>query len=229
MAKATKTVKAARNSKRAATNATKRTRVVKASPATVPGYDSVKLIVGKGCNDRTIAAIVPVNRNNDDAALLNDGSLHVVTKHQAAGIAVKAGLQWDIVNNALLALQRAGQEKQPAKLARGVEGKFTEHSRKAAADGRKAAAPAKATKADKKAERKAARAAKAAPKADDTRRITIADKKFSFGGEGTARRTCWDVAVAVAKAKGTVADYIGKGGKAKYLPRWVSAGGIKLA
>jgi hypothetical protein len=32
----------------------------------------------------------------------------------------------------------------------------------------------------------------------------------------------------VCKASKTVAEYVQKGGKAKYLPRWVQAGAIKL-
>lgn len=75
----------------------------------------------------------------------------------------------------------------------------------------------KAAKADKPAK---------APKvtADDTRKLVIVDKKFTFGGEGTSRRAAWN---ATTKAK-TVADYIAAGGARKYLARWEKAGAIKL-
>lgn len=225
---------AARNAKRTATNKAKAARVTKATAPTVKGFPNVPIITGKGTGDNTIAAIIPVNRNNDDAALLNDGSVHICSKHMRAGITVKSGMNWDTVNKDFLAMARKEKEAAPAAaaLARGVEGKFTEHSRKAASDSKRSAKETKMTKTTKetkKTARKAERAAKAAPKADDTRRISILDKKFTFGGEGTARRASWDFATAVAKAKGTAADYIAKGGKAKYLPRWVAAGAIKLA
>lgn len=118
-----------------------------------------------------------------------------------------------------------------ASLARGITGRDAPQSSKAVADRRgtgnptvKASAKPAPKAAAKKAERKAAKAEKAAPKGDDTRAITIVKKDFAFGREGTARRSCWDKAL---KAK-TVAAYIAAGGAAKYLPRWVSAGAIKL-
>ena len=119
--------------------------------------------------------------------------------------------------------------RQVSGLARGLDGRNAPHS-KAALRAERAAAKG-TNKADKraerekaKAERKAARAARAAPKADDTRRITILDKNFTFGREGTARNLSW---LACKKAK-TVADYAKAGGKLKYLPRWAAAGAIKL-
>lgn len=123
--------------------------------------------------------------------------------------------------------------KGKAELARGVESRKAPHSAKALSDANgaargankadKAALVAKA-KATKAAARKAERTAKASPKADDTRKITVLDKKFTYGREGTARRAAWD---ACAKAK-TVADYAAAGGALKYLPRWTAAGAIKL-
>lgn len=140
-----------------------------------------------------------------------------------------------VVGGSLKAVSAAIKAMPPkeATLAKGIDSRNAPHSVKAHADnkraarGAKAEAPAKAPKADKataKAERKAARAAKAAPKSDDSRKITIVDKKFTFGGEGTTRRASWDA----VKSGSTVADYVKAGGKAKYLPRWVSAGAIKL-
>lgn len=121
---------------------------------------------------------------------------------------------------------------QPAgHLARGVDGHNSPHSTKAHADkraaerkGAKAAEPKPSPTAAKKEARKAERAEKAAPKAGDKRTITVVDKGFTFGREGSARRDNWDKAV---KAK-TVDAYLSAGGAAKYLPRWVAAGAIKL-
>jgi hypothetical protein len=128
----------------------------------------------------------------------------------------------------------AAAKQEAAGLAKGVDGRSAPHSAKSMQDGRAKAkasnkadakgANAKAT-VDKKAARKAERAAKSAPKADDNRKITILNKKFEFGREGTARRLSWDTCM---KSK-TVADYAAAGGKLKYLPRWATAGAIKLA
>lgn len=123
--------------------------------------------------------------------------------------------------------------KQPAgHLARGVDGHNSPQT--TAAHAAKKQAERKAAKATekpapkpteaKKEARKAERAEKAAPKAGDKRAITILKKDFAFGKEGTARRQSWDKAL---KAK-TVDAYISAGGAAKYLPRWVSAGAVKL-
>ena len=122
-----------------------------------------------------------------------------------------------------------------AQLARGLDGRSAPHSAKAIADQNGKAGPAKLRKDEakaklasakeaKKAERTAAKAAKAAPKADDNRKITVVDKKFTYGREGTARRASW----GACKASKTVADYAKAGGALKYLPRWVAAGAIKL-
>lgn len=113
-----------------------------------------------------------------------------------------------------------------AKLASGLDGRSAPHSAKSVADAASAnrnAAKTAAKPADKKAARKDAKAA-TAPKADDKRAITIVKKDFAFGREGTARRQSWDLCL---KSK-TAAAYIAAGGAAKYLPRWVSAGTIKL-
>lgn len=129
------------------------------------------------------------------------------------------------------AYEKAKANPPVAKLANGLDGRSAPHSAKAVGDaagkGNPAKGPAKSEPkpADKKAARKEAKAATAAPKADDKRSITIVKKDFAFGREGTARRASWDICL---KAK-TAADYIAKGGAAKYLPRWVAAGAIKLA
>lgn len=190
---------------------------------TVPGHDNIKLVTGKGVTGRTVAAIISANKGADEAAILNDGTTHRVTEHLKAGVLVKAGLDFDNANRTFLAMQRAEEEakKQTPKLANGVDARTAPHSAKAVSDAKKAATPA-----EKKAARKVAKAAKAAPKSDNNAKVTHVDKKFSFGGEGTARRASWDAFVKVAKAKGTVADYIAAGGKAKYLPRWRTAGAI---
>ncbi len=124
-------------------------------------------------------------------------------------------------------------KREKAGLAKGLDGRNAPHSAKCVADDRaksrannkadKAAEKAKA-KAEKKAARVAERKAKAAPKADDTRKITIVDKKFTFGREGTARNMSW---IACTKSK-TVSAYAKAGGALKYLPRWEAAGAIKL-
>jgi hypothetical protein len=130
------------------------------------------------------------------------------------------------------------KEKPVGHLARGLDGHNAPHSTKAMADNRrdakkvpgmaeakehlsgKVAKPAKAPKADR-----------AAPKADDARNITVVDKQFTFGAEGTERRRSWDACVATAKrgaGTNTVAAYAAAGGKLKYLGRWAAAGKIKL-
>lgn len=114
-----------------------------------------------------------------------------------------------------------------AKLANGITGQNSPHSAKSVADQRAKDKPAPKA-ADKKVARKEAAKAKAAPKGDDTRKLTLLRKDFTFGAVGSARNDSWLVCAAVIKAKGTVADYIAKGGKAKYLPRWAAAGAIKL-
>lgn len=139
-------------------------------------------------------------------------------------------------------------KKEADGLAQGVNGQNSPHSAKSVKDARnktkaaEKAAEEKSTvkgkakaatsnKADAKAERseravtkKAEREAKATPKADDTREITLVDKDFNFGREGTSRNLSW----LACKKSETVADYIAAGGAGKYLPRWVSAGAIKL-
>lgn len=120
-----------------------------------------------------------------------------------------------------------GTTRASAGLANGVSGRANPHCAKAVQDSKgkakaaaKSAAPAKASKVAKKAER----AAKAAPKGDDTRKIVVLDKKFTYGREGTSRRAAWD---CIGKSK-TVADYAKAGGALKYLPRWTAAGAIRL-
>lgn len=119
------------------------------------------------------------------------------------------------------------------KLAAGLDGRNAPHSAKSAADHNAAARGTnkadkvqsrKATETAKKAERKAAAQAKAAPKADDNRKITVLDKKFSYGRPESNRNVAW----LACKGSKTVAEYAAKGGALKYLPRWVSAGAIKL-
>lgn len=58
--------------------------------------------------------------------------------------------------------------------------------------------------------------------------ITILDKKFVFGGEGTKRRASWD-ALATQKGRKTVTAYKANGGATKYLARWAKAGAIQIA
>lgn len=130
-------------------------------------------------------------------------------------------------------LWEAEKKASPGKLAQGLDGRNAPHSSKAVGD-RAAAAKGsnktdkalvrKAAEQAKKAERKAAKAEKAAPKADDNRKITVLDKKFSYGRPESNRNTAW----LACKSSKTVAEYAAKGGALKYLPRWVSAGAIKL-
>lgn len=118
-------------------------------------------------------------------------------------------------------------EKPVGHMARGLTSRDAPHSSYALQSNReqatkdKKAAPA-APKPGKTAKVKAKVAAKVT--GEDSRKITITDKAFTFGAPGTARRSCWD---AMVKAK-TVAEYVAAGGKVKYLGRWQSAGAIKL-
>lgn len=122
--------------------------------------------------------------------------------------------------------------KAPGHLAKGVDSRNSPHSAKSVADRKAKERPLtkaaqndhRAIKEAKARKAKAERAAKAAPKADDDRKITVVDKKFAYGKEGTSRRASWD---ACTKSK-TVAEYAAKGGALKYLPRWTAAGAIKL-
>jgi hypothetical protein len=116
----------------------------------------------------------------------------------------------------------AGKVANPGKLAKGLDVHNAPHSTKAMADSKGKPAP-KAAKPAKVAKPKVAKG-NATPKADDPRSIVHLRKDYVFGAEGTARRASWDTCV---KSK-TVAAYLASGGKAKYLPRWVSAGVIKL-
>lgn len=155
-----------------------------------------------------------------------------VPDHQFVGKvaeAAKLGLSFRAFKEVFAEAKRTAT----GKLAQGLDGRSAPHSAKAAADHNSAARGTnkadkaqsrKATETAKKAERKAAAQAKAAPKADDNRKIAVLDKKFTYGKDGTARRASWDA----CKASKTVAEYAAKGGALKYLPRWVSAGAIKL-
>lgn len=114
-------------------------------------------------------------------------------------------------------------------MARGLSNRDAPHSAKSLYDHRRTEkasgkADARQARLAKEVQAKAARAARAAPKADDTRKITILDKNYTFGREGSARNASW---AACTKAK-TVADYAKAGGALKYLPRWVAAKAIKL-
>lgn len=173
---------------------------------------------------RIVKELSAANRGNDTVAILHDGTTHVVTDYHTNGVTVKVGDNFDDRKKAYLAkVRERAEHKGPGHLAKGLDGRNAPHSVKAHQDHKRGTAKP-AAKAEKKAERKAARAARAAPKSDDARKITIVDKKFTFGGDGTARRASWDA----CKAAKTVADYLKAGGKAKYLPRWVSSGAIKL-
>lgn len=105
---------------------------------------------------------------------------------------------------------------------------------------KKTAAATKATKGRKApAKKTAATKAKANAKAKeptkteqrDARVITLKDKEFVYGGEGTTRRKSWD---ALAKAfgkngKATVGEFKENGGAVKYLSRWEGAKAIAIA
>ncbi len=173
-----------------------------------------------------------------------DGGYIVFGHKGALGTALKKKLE----TPALRKLLRVGQPYAPAVaaceevkqaasavLARGLDRKSAPNTvdamrmnkaaeRKAEKAAVESVAPAKAAKIAKVEARKEQRQAKTAPKGDDTRAIKVLDKKFTYGREGSSRRACWSLA---AKG-GAVADYIKAGGAAKYLPRWVAAGAIKL-
>lgn len=134
---------------------------------------------------------------------------------------------------AFTAMWKEIQRTSTGKLAAGLDGRNAPHSAKSVGDHNNAAKGTnradkvqarKAAETTKKAARKAEKTAKAAPKADDNRKITILDKKFTYGREGSSRRQSWDA----VKGSKTVADYAAKGGALKYLPRWAAAGAIKL-
>lgn len=190
---------------------------------------------------RTVLTCKPVTTGADAMVVsigAKEGETIIVPKHLFVGKvaeAAKVGESWADFK----ATWEAAKKERTGKLAAGLDGRNSPHAAKSVADGRQrstnkadaatqkpAAKPAttKAPAKAKKEERKAAREASAAPKADDTRKITIVDKKFTYGKEGSARNASW---LACTKAK-TVADYAKAGGAVKYLPRWVAAGAIKL-
>lgn len=79
--------------------------------------------------------------------------------------------------------------------------------------------------AQKKTQTKA-KAAKAQPKARGLQgTVTIKDKSFTYGAEGTERRKSWD-ALANQKGTKTLAKFKAAGGKVKYLKRWEAQGAI---
>ena len=93
------------------------------------------------------------------------------------------------------------------------------------------AAKAKAAPAKGKAAAKAAPAKAAAPKKASAPRPSYGDKKITVLSkanpyrEGSKRSASFE---ALLKSK-NVAEYVAKGGKMKYIGRWVAADIIKLA
>lgn len=192
----------------------------------------------KACDDTKADAIA-----SSKAASPSDGDHHLITSQGGdkflfpteywSGDVRKATRVGQSFAAAKAAVEAAMTKREKNGLAKGLDARNAPHSHKALGDDRaraKTAAKADAAQergkqaAEKKAARKAERSAKAVPKADDNRKITIVDKNFTFGREGTARNLSW---LACKKAK-TVAEYAKAGGALKYLPRWVSAGAIKL-
>lgn len=111
------------------------------------------------------------------------------------------------------------------KLARGLDARNSPHSAAAMRAKRQAAKASvvterKVREATAKAERKAKREAVST----DSTRITIVNKAFVFGREGSTRNACWQTCL---RSK-TVGDYLGNGGAKKYLARWEAAGAIRL-
>lgn len=108
------------------------------------------------------------------------------------------------------------------KLARGLDSQNSPHSVAAARAKREAAKrdELKAREAKGKAERKAKREAVST----ETTKITILNKAYVFGREGSTRNANWQTCL---RSK-TVGDYLANGGLKKYLPRWEQAGAIRL-
>lgn len=220
-ARRTRTARAQGKDATTTTAAKKQRKAAKANKPAAPDKPTPAML-------RIVKELPAANRGQDTIAILHDASTHVITDYAKHGVAVKVGDNFDERKAAYLKAVRARAEapKGPGHLAQGLDGRNAPHSVKAHQDHKRGVGkPAKADKTAKKQARKVAREAKAAPKADDARRITIVDKKFTFGGDGTARRASWDA----CKSSKTVAEYLKAGGKAKYLPRWVASGAIKLA
>lgn len=108
------------------------------------------------------------------------------------------------------------------KLARGLDVHNSPHSVAAARAKREAAKrdERKAREQASKAERKQKREAVST----DSTKITILNKDFVFGREGSTRNACWQTCL---RSK-TVGDYLGNGGAKKYLTRWEAAKAIRL-
>lgn len=122
--------------------------------------------------------------------------------------------------------ERRMEELKLTPMARGLSNRDAPHSAKAVKDKRiayKAATPGAKAKARQR-EAKEQRAEKAKVLALGTAKITIVDKDFTFGKEGTARNRAW---LACKKSK-TVGEYLKNGGVKKYLARWEKAGAIKV-
>lgn len=173
-----------------------------------------------------ISAIKPVTSGGNYTVVEAPGQVSLTMKDTVITGAVRklavVGGSYKAVKDAY-AVAVANPPK--AGLAKGLDARSAPHSAKSVADAAGKGNPAKApAKADKKAAKKAERAEKAAPKGDDTRAIKILKKDFAFGREGSARRASWDACLK----SGNVAAYAKAGGALKYLPRWASAGAIKL-
>jgi hypothetical protein len=188
---------------------------------------------------RVVVECKPVVSGADAMAVSigsREGETLIVPKHRFTGKvaeAAKVGQPWAEFKR----VWEAAKAENTGKLAAGLDARSAPHSAASVRDARpkaankadavtqKPAKPAMAKRAQEaKAERKAKAATTAAPKADDARKITVVDKKFTYGKEGSSRNASW---IACTKAK-TVADYAKAGGAVKYLPRWVAAGAIKL-
>lgn len=211
----------------------KGTRTVKAADKAGPKAGSARANQSVGLAANTAPDIITSVKNTtsggDYIVVTANGKQPAITIPRSRFSAAIAKVA--VVGGSYKAVDAAWQAEKAnppkAQLAKGLGAHNAPHAAKsvsdAAAKGRAAgkAAPKTAPKAK-------ATTAKAAPKGDDTRKIALLKKDFTFGGDGSARRTSWDICAAVIKAKGTAGDYVNKGGKAKYLPRWVSAGAIKL-
>jgi hypothetical protein len=124
--------------------------------------------------------------------------------------------------------QEAREMEYATKLARGVNAQNSPQCAASQRSQRERIAKAKqATKSVVKERVEAkAKAAKAKREAvsNDATRITIVNKAYVFGRDGSARQACWQ---ACLRSK-TVGEYLSAGGAKKYLPRWEQAGAIRL-
>lgn len=120
------------------------------------------------------------------------------------------------------AMTKTHSDYPQTKLARGLDSQNSPHSVAAARAKREAFARDQRKEREVKA--KVERKQKREAVSSDATKITILNKAYVFGREGSTRNACWQTCLGSK----TVGDYLANGGAKKYLPRWEAAKAIRL-